>query len=191
MDQDMARLGAALKATRLARRPKLTEEQVAREVGFSRATLQNIEKGIASTKVTPTIREYARYLGWTDDSIERVLAGGEPQLVQDGDKETGGEATPPPATLRRHGESAPLPLRVVDAIESEGALVDTALIPLGEDATMVLLVKGRPGATADEVRASATPEEVLAAMEAYRRTLHPQMRELATDQEQSPAANDA
>lgn len=189
MDQDMARLGAALKATRLARRPKLTEEQVARAAGFSRATLQNIEKGTASAKVTSTIREYARYLGWTDDSIERAFAGQAPRLLPDTEVGTEGAevaSAPSPAA-----EGSPLPLRVVDAIESDGALVDTALIPLGNDATMVLLVKGRPGATADEVRASATPEEVLAAMEAYRRSLSPQVQELATDAEQSHAANDA
>ncbi|MEU2996821.1 helix-turn-helix transcriptional regulator [Streptomyces sp. NPDC006995] len=186
----MARLGAALKATRLARRPKLTEERAAREAGFSRATLQNIEKGIASARVTPTIREYARHLGWAEGAIERVLAGEEPRMAPD----TADQAETPDAkasTAPPPKEGPPLPLRVVDAIESEGALVDTALIPLGDDATMVLLVKGRPGATADEVRASATPEEVLAAMEAYRRSLSPQVQELATDTEQSPAANDA
>ncbi|MFE5958968.1 helix-turn-helix domain-containing protein [Streptomyces rubiginosohelvolus] len=189
MDQDMARLGAALKATRLARQPKLTEEQVARAAGFSRATLQNIEKGTASAKVTSTIREYARYLGWTDDSIERAFAGQAPRLLPDAEDGTegAGAVSAPPRTT----EGSPLPLRVVDAIESDGALVDTALIPLGEDATMVLLVKGRPGATADQVRASATPEEILAALEAYRRT-QPQARELSTEEQgQSHAANDA
>lgn len=183
MDQDMARLGTALKATRDARRPKCTQVEAANALGVSRATLQSIERGTASTKVTPTIRSYAHYLGWTDDSIEHVLGGGQPQIAQD----TGVTES---SSTRSSAGPARLPMRVVDAIESEGALVDTALIPLGEDATMVLVVKGRPGASADEVRASASPDEILAALEAYRRT-HPEMRELATDQEQSPLANDA
>ncbi|NEB42347.1 helix-turn-helix transcriptional regulator [Streptomyces sp. SID14515] len=184
MDQDMARLGAALKATRLARRPKPTQVEAADAIDVSRANLQAIERGTASTKVTPAIRAYARYLGWTTESVDRVLIGGEPELAQ------ATETKEPDPEQRISTEAARLPLRVVDAIESEGALVDTALIPLGDDATMVLVVKGRPGATADEIRASATTEEILAALEAYRRS-RPHLRELRTDQEQSPAANDA
>jgi len=184
MDQDMARLGAALKATRLARRPKPTQVEAADAIDVSRANLQSIERGTASSKVTPAIRAYARYLGWTHDSIDRVLAGGEPELAQ---TEEAQEADP---EQRISMDAARLPLRVVDAIESEGALVDTALIPLGDDATMVLVVKGRPGATADEIRASATTEEILAALEAYRRS-RPHVRELKTNQDQSRAANDA
>ncbi|MEV6081276.1 helix-turn-helix transcriptional regulator [Streptomyces sp. NPDC052069] len=170
MDQDSARLGAALKATRLARDPKLTQEGAAAALNVSRATVQNLERGTGSAKVSPTVRAYAQLLGWTADSVDRVLAGGEPRIAG----EPGAE---PSATF----EPSRLPLRIVDEIESGGALVDTAVIPLGEDATMVIVVKGRP---------DASPAEIQAALEAWRRA-QPQLRDLSADQDQLRAANGA
>src|SRR5688572_10212326 len=82
MTLDWQRLGQALKATRSktrdARGAKLTQEQAAVELGVSRSVIQNIERGIGFDKPTPTIREYARRLGWAEGSVDRVLAGGDP-----------------------------------------------------------------------------------------------------------------
>lgn len=171
MDLDPVRLGAALKATRLSRKPRLTQEAVASTLDVSRATVQNIERGVGATKATPTIRAYAQLLGWTPASVDRVLAGGEPSLAG---AEGGDVAAIPPEPSR-------LPLRIVDELADEGALLDTAVIPLGADASMVIVVKGRP---------DASPEEIRAALEAWRRA-QPQLRELSTGQPQSPAANEA
>ncbi|NUP23578.1 MAG: helix-turn-helix domain-containing protein [Streptomyces sp.] len=168
MDQDPARLGAALKATRLSRSPRLTQEAVAAALDVSRATVQNIERGTGPTKATPSIRAYAALLGWTPASVDKVLAGGDPTLV--GEEDAGEAAIT---------ESGRLPLRIVDELSDDGALLDTAVIPLGDDASMVIVVKGRP---------DASPEEIRAALEAWRRA-QPQLRELSTDQPQSPAAN--
>lgn len=168
MDQDPARLGAALKATRQRRKPRLTQEAVASSLDVSRATVQNIERGTGPTKATPTIRAYAALLGWTPTSVDRVLAGGEPALA--------GEDGADEANL---AEPSRLPLRIVDELSDDGALLDTAVIPLGDDASMVIVVKGRP---------DASPEEIRAALEAWRRA-QPRLRELSTDQPQSPNAN--
>ncbi|MFE9398593.1 helix-turn-helix transcriptional regulator [Streptomyces flavidovirens] len=143
MDHDLAQLGAALKATRVARRPKLTQEEVASNLGVSRATVQNIERGVGFSKVTPTIRAYAHLLDWTADSIDRVLAGGEPGLVHDASASPRATSVPPAKPSR-------LPLRVVDEIESSGALVDTAVIPLGDGGNMVVIVTGKEDATPEE-----------------------------------------
>jgi DNA-binding XRE family transcriptional regulator len=170
MDQDSARLGAALKATRLGRKPRLTQEAVAASLDISRATVQNIENG-STSKVTPTtVRAYAALLGWTPTSVDRVLSGGEPTLA--GEESTGEASLAEPSRL---------PLRIVDELSDDGALLDTAVIPLGDDASMVIVVKGRPDATPDEIRT---------ALEAWRRA-QPQLREISTGQPQSPTANGA
>ncbi len=174
MDQELARLGAALKATRVARRPKLTQEEVASNLGVSRATVQNIERGAGFSKVTPTIRAYAHLLGWTADSIDRVLAGGEPGLVHDASASL--RATDPPPKPSR------LPLRVVDEIESSGALVDTAVIPLGDGGNMVVIVTGKE---------DATPEERQRNLAAWRQAQQ-QLQELShPGRDVSPEANDS
>lgn len=170
MDQDLAPLGAALKATRAARKPKLTQEEAAERLGVSRATVQNIERGTGFNKVTPTMRAYAQLLGWSPVAVDNVLAGGDPDFSGGGD--TVQPVVPAPSRL---------PLRIVDEIESDGALVDTAVIPLSPDANMVIVVKGRP---------DASPAEIRAALEAWRRA-QPQLHDLAPHQEQPHISNEA
>lgn len=140
MDQDLARLGAALKATRLSRKPKLTQDSVAAALGISRGTVQNIERGTGFVKVTPTIRAFAQLVGWKPGSIERVLAGGEPVPGEHGDE----VEQPSPA------ESSRLPLRIQDEIEGDRPLVDTRVIPLGDGTNMVVIVTGKENPTREE-----------------------------------------
>lgn len=151
MDRDWARLGSALRAARddLG----LEQQDVAARIGVKRGALRNIEVGEIS-RVTPTVREYARIVGWTDASIEAVLTGGEP---------TQEDRVPPdePATAVVDTPEE-LPLRIKAALADAGPILDTAVIALpgedGEDSggQMVIVVKGRSG--------SATPEQIQKAL---------------------------
>ncbi|WP_371624095.1 helix-turn-helix domain-containing protein [Streptomyces sp. NBC_01116] len=150
MDRDWARLGSALRAARddLG----LGQLHVAERIGVKRGALRNVERGEIS-RVTPTVREYARIVGWTDASIDAVLSGGEPTR----------EAVPPdePATVTVEAPEE-LPLRIQAALAGGGPVLDTAVINLpgedGEDseAQMVIVVKGRAG--------DATPEQIRKAL---------------------------
>lgn len=178
MERDWDRLGEALQAER--KTAGLNQEDLARELGVGRSTVQKIERGHKFGKPTMAARAYARWARWTDGSVERVLAGGDPNHVHEAS--AGARGTPPPVTEGLSESAAGrLPVRVVDEIENDGALVDTAVIPLSHGGTMVVIMKGTPG---------ATPEEIKAALEAWRRA-QPQLQELATTQPSTPAANGA
>ncbi|MFD6421075.1 helix-turn-helix domain-containing protein [Streptomyces sp. NPDC060198] len=150
MERDWARLGAALKAGR--EDLGLEQQQVAERIGVKRGALRNIEVGDVS-RVTPTVRAYARTVGWTDDSVESVLAGGDPTIPD----------TPAPHSVATLADVTPdeLPLRIKAALAA-GPLLDAVVIDLpaaeGEDpeAQMVVIVKGR--------RQEATPEQIKRAL---------------------------
>lgn len=141
MDHDWTRLGKALRAARNALPDELTQEQLAEALGVGRSVIQLIEGGNEYKKPTSTIRQYAQYVGWADGSIERVLAGGEPVM------RGAVEEKPAPAPV----VDPALPRRIVHELK-EGDLLDTAVIPLGDGANMVVVVKGRPGASEEEIR---------------------------------------
>ena len=152
MERDWTRLGAALKAAREAR--NLPQGTVAEMIGVKRGTMRNIENGEIA-RVTPTVRAYARAVGWTDDSVEAVLAGGEPVKAPIG-------AETPEARDRAAAENVALPaaeelpLRIQAALR-EGPLIDTAVINLpsdddGPEGQMVVIVKGRTGATPEQLK---------------------------------------
>ncbi|MFD5900961.1 helix-turn-helix domain-containing protein [Streptomyces microflavus] len=148
MDRDWARLGSALRAAR--EDLGLGQKEVADRVGVSRNALRNVEIGDIS-RVTPTVREYARIVGWTEASIDAVLNGGEPT------RET---AVPPDQDMTVLVDTPEeLPLRIKAALASEGPVLDTAVITLtGVDgldsgAHMVIVVKGRTdGLTPEQIR---------------------------------------
>ncbi|WP_435246404.1 helix-turn-helix domain-containing protein [Streptomyces sp. NRRL F-5630] len=176
MDQDWARLGRAFAEDRTARR--LTQDDVVRALGVSRATVQNMERGTgasgkAFTRVTPTMRQYAQLLSWAEGSIQQVLDGGEPNHVQDASVKltaAGGEPTVPAPT-------AGLPLRVAQELESDGPLLDTVTIPLPGGGTVVVVAKGKP---------QGTPAEIEASLRAWLRT-QPQLQVLDEPEEEPPA----
>ncbi|MFC5883330.1 helix-turn-helix domain-containing protein, partial [Streptomyces virginiae] len=120
MDRDWARLGKALQAARKA--SGVTQEQLADELGVGRSVVQLIERGKQFSKPSQTQRAFARRVGWADGSIEAVLAGGEPTVEP--------AATPPPVPDDALTESR-LPLRIVDELADDGALLDTTVVPLG------------------------------------------------------------
>ncbi|MCZ1006390.1 helix-turn-helix transcriptional regulator [Streptomyces lydicus] len=150
MERDWKRLGAALKAAREGR--GLNQAAVAEDIGVKRGTMRNIENGDIA-RVTPTVRAYARAVGWDERSVDEVLAGGAPI-----------EVSSPPGSDARDAAAAEsiamaapeeLPLRIQAALR-EGPLLDTAVINLpgdeGDDGQMVVIVKGRTGATPEQLK---------------------------------------
>lgn len=152
MDRDWKRLGAHLQAARKAK--GITQAELADEFDSSRSLITQIEGGREFAKPTLAIRAFARRVGWTDESVDTVLAGGEPVLIHT-------DSTAPMPTVEAEGTVAsaeltggahPLPLRIVSEIQDDGPLLDATVIPLGEDARMVVVVKGKPNASPDEIR---------------------------------------
>ncbi|MGW3072313.1 helix-turn-helix transcriptional regulator [Kitasatospora sp. NPDC001132] len=78
MDRDWARLSSAIAAARDDL--ELTQPQLAQELGVGRSAVQKMESGHHYSKVTPLHRAAARRFGWTEDSVEAVLAGGTPTV---------------------------------------------------------------------------------------------------------------
>jgi hypothetical protein len=146
-------------------------------IGISRSALQNIESG-KFKKITPTIRAYTDLVGWTEASAEDVLAGGEPtqrESQEDAPSERGATSV--------GVESAPgVPLRIAQALE-EGPVLDAAVIPLSDagDGQMVIVVKGRAGASPDEIKKALLLWE--------QREM--QLRGLRGDEDDLPAAEEA
>lgn len=172
MDLDWDRLGKALQAARQAVKPTLKQEDLAAELGVGRSAIQNIERGMAFKKPTPTIRTFARRVGWSDDSVDRVLAGGNPELVG-----------APPQSASQPPAGPALPQRIQHELDREGDLLDTVVIPLGDGASAAVVVKNPAG---------ATPEQRQRNLDAWLR-MQAQLRELDYSGENgtrtSPAAN--
>ena len=138
-----ARLGAALVAAR--EELGLQQQEVAQRIGVKRGALANIEHGRIA-KVTTTLRAYARLVGWTDDSLEVVLAGGEPIARQDAHQ----ESTPFGASPE---EPSDLSLAVQAALE-EGPLVDSQVVTVptsGGHLTATIVVRGESDASPEEL----------------------------------------
>ncbi|MFE6785125.1 helix-turn-helix domain-containing protein [Streptomyces sp. NPDC057680] len=153
MDLDWTRLGKALRDARRAAAVSLTQEEMAEEIGVGRSVIQLIEAGNKYKKPTASMRTYAARVGWADGSIEAVLAGGEPTLKA---APARAPESGPPARAPESGPPADagLPLRIVHELKGKGDLLDTAVIPLGDDANMVVVVKGKPGASIEEIERS-------------------------------------
>ncbi|MFP3990693.1 helix-turn-helix transcriptional regulator [Streptomyces sp. E11-3] len=142
MTWDWKRLGRELRAARKAKGLKQTDlVQVTR---VSLATVQNIEAGKEYTRITPTIRAVARAVGWTDSSPEAVLNGEQPTLV---DADERGQSPPPQSDL-------PLPPFIQEELREGQVLASGVydLSPEDSDAQMIIVVKGKKGASVDEIR---------------------------------------
>lgn len=141
------RLGAAIREARKAMR--LRQADIGDAVGVGATTIANIEQA-RTRAITPTLRSVARVLGWAPDVIERVLAGGDAPEPQRGAATVHGEAQVLEA------QSFPpegMPLRIARAL-AEGSTLDTTIVPLGPGADMVVVVKGKPTASPEELRAA-------------------------------------
>ncbi|MFJ5785403.1 helix-turn-helix domain-containing protein [Streptomyces hydrogenans] len=136
MGRDWQRLADTVEAAREAK--NLTQVALAQKAGVSESTIQNIESGVERKRVPPSLHKVERALGWKHGSGERVLEGGVPDL----EEETGA----PPSDL---------PLRIVHELQ-DGPLLDATVLdlsPLGSDARMIVVVKGAPDATPEQIRA--------------------------------------
>lgn len=170
MQRDWARLGAVLKAARQERGTNQVE--MGERIGLSRSAVQNIERG-SIKKVSPALRAFAREVGWTDDSIEEVLAGNPPTMAEHAE----------PAQADETGAATSgLPLRIARELEG-GQLLDSTVIPLSDDGggRMVIVVRGQP---------DASPEEIKRALLEWERRER-QLRARQTDENQGPPANEA
>lgn len=173
MDRNWARLGTALKAARVAQ--GLEQQQAAEAIGVKRGALHNIERG-GIAKLTPTIRTYARLVGWTDDSPERVLAGEEPVLREPE------PSNAIPADQLPESISAPdLSLRIRQALQ-EGPLLDSQVFTVptpGGDVLATIVVRGKP---------TSSPEDLQKALLAWRER-EPELQRLK-DSDDAPDSTD-
>lgn len=144
MEPDWAHLGSELAAAR--KKAGLTQMDVADRIHVSRTPVQAVERGGPFEKVTNTIRLYAQLVGWIPGSIEAVLEGGQPVTEADAQKYMAPESV--------QSAVQDLPLRIAEEI-SEGRLLDTAvmdLAPYGSNARMIVVVRGAPDASPEEMR---------------------------------------
>jgi transcriptional regulator with XRE-family HTH domain len=145
MYRNWARLGDELKAARFER--GMTQQEVAGRIGVKRGALRNIEKGEIA-KVTPTVLAYARLVGWSEDSIERVLDDGDPVLRED--------CGPSQAVVPEPGaEASDLSIRVQQALK-EGPLIDSRVTEVTTPSGRVratIVVRGEEGTPADQLLA--------------------------------------
>lgn len=143
MGRDWKRLAAAIKDARQALR--LTQVDLASAAGVSESTVQNLEAGESRTRTPTSLPKIERALRWEEGSAHTVLEGGEPTSVTP--DETEGAGAPGSAVTE-------LPLRIVQEL-ADGPLLDTTVLdltPLGSDARMIVVVKGRPDASPEQIR---------------------------------------
>jgi transcriptional regulator with XRE-family HTH domain len=136
MDAQWARLGAAFAASRGAQ--NLTQDDVVTRADISLSTVQAIERGGPFKGITASMRLYAVLLGWAPGSIDAVLQGGEPTELP---------AAPGAAPALRG-----VPYRIAQAL-ADGTALDTRLKRIGPGGEVVIILKGREGATEEEMRA--------------------------------------
>jgi transcriptional regulator with XRE-family HTH domain len=139
------RLAVAIRSAREAR--GLTQVALADLADISEGSVQNLESGDSRTRIPPSLAKVEPHLGWASGSGRAVLNGGEPTQVPV--SEASADLAAAEEKLRRK-----LPLRIVDELESDDPLLDSAVIQLpGVDgARMTVVVHGRPDATPEQIQ---------------------------------------
>ncbi|MGC4925627.1 helix-turn-helix domain-containing protein [Streptomyces sp. DT117] len=139
MSRDWVRLGHAIEAARDAK--GMTQVALAEAADVSESTVQNLESGKARVRQPPSVKKVEAALGWAPGSADAVLAGGEPTPT-----------TPElPLGTSAAGDQPGLPLRIIQEL-SDGPLLDTTVLPLSGDSRMVIVVKGTPDASPEQIR---------------------------------------
>lgn len=148
MERDWERLGRAFAQARTA--AGLTQVEAAKQLHVSRTPVQAIERGRqpngkSFTKVTGTMRAYARLVGWTEDSPDRIADGGEPEMAP----------TPTFPEPESEPEKPGLP-ESVDRELRDGRTLDTAVIHLNpddedDDTRIILVLKGGESLSDEEL----------------------------------------
>ncbi|MEL3949490.1 hypothetical protein [Streptomyces sp. LNU-CPARS28] len=151
MDEDSKLLGSELQASREGRRPKLLQPDVGAALNVSRTTIQNIEAG-RFKKINPTIREYAKLLGWPDGAVEYVHAGGRLADFPDVAPE------PEPREVPDLGLSPTVEYELYSGRTLESTVIN--LGPDEDDGHIIVVLQGRK---------DASPEEIQKVAERYRR----------------------
>jgi transcriptional regulator with XRE-family HTH domain len=148
------RLATAIRAAREAR--GLTQEALAALAGVAEGSVQNLESGKPRNRMPQTLSKIEPHLGWDAGSGRLILDGGDPIPASGTPAGSHGDAEA--GILRRK-----LPLRIVNELESDDPLLDSAVIQLpgANGARMTVVVHGSPG---------ATPQEIQEALLAWRRT---------------------
>ncbi|MGW6393051.1 helix-turn-helix domain-containing protein [Streptomyces sp. NPDC055103] len=144
--EDWSGLGARLRARREDLR--MSQEAVGQQIGVQRNALRRIEGGMIQ-RVSATVRAYAKLIGWTNDSVEAVLAGGAPTLLE-GFADRHGNVSPTPepdfAGEIARALMSRLPARIVQEI-IDGEVVEHDVLDLrpdGSSALMTLIVERSP-----------------------------------------------
>ncbi|MEU2603206.1 helix-turn-helix domain-containing protein [Streptomyces albus] len=172
MGRDWKRLADAIRAAR--KQKGWTQVQLADAADVSEATVQNLESGTTRRNVPTSLPKVERALGWSAGSGEAVLLGGEPSPLKH-DADTSSRDVPDG-----------LPLRIVQEL-ADGPLLDTKVLdltPLGSDARMIVVVKGNPTASAEQLR-----NDLLAWAKAQRHLQN--LEDDKPDDGESPTANEA
>ena len=143
-ERDWERLGDAFADARKA--AGLTQVEVAERLSVTRTPIQAIERGrqangSAFTKVTSTMRAYARLVGWTESSPARILRGEEPEPATRPASTSGAESTSdlPPA---------------VDRELRSGKTLDHTVVHLGnedDDTRIIVVLKGAEDISEEEL----------------------------------------
>lgn len=147
MGRDWKRLAEAIKAAREER--NLTQLEVAETAGVSESTVQNLESGTSRTRLPPSLAKIEPAIGWAPGSGKAVMEGGEPTRIP---MTVAGAITPTPRDDQ--AAASDLPLRIVQEL-ADGSLLDTAVLdltPLGSSARMIVVVRGEPDASPDQIR---------------------------------------
>ncbi|MGW3491952.1 helix-turn-helix domain-containing protein [Streptomyces sp. NPDC001054] len=136
MTRDWTRLAKAVEARR--KTLGLSQVQLADKAGVSESTVQNLEAGHRRTRMPTSLPGVERALGWAPESAASILTGGEPTPL------------PEPAP-----EAPKLPLRIQQEL-ADGQLIDATVLDLapGSGAKMIVVVKGEPDASPEEIRTS-------------------------------------
>lgn len=151
MSRDWKRLPTAIRAAR--ERLGMTQAGLATAAGVSESTVQNLE-GRAPSRMPATMPKVERALGWAPGSARAIVEGGDPTPLEE-----------PTAELTDIA-AAGLPLRIVQEM-NDGPLLDATVLdltPHGSEARMIVVVRGTPDASPEQIRA-----DLLAWQKAQRR----------------------
>lgn len=139
------RLGHAFAEARKA--TGLTQVEAAARLSVTRTPIQAIERGHQPngkpfTKVTATMRAYARLVGWTEDSPARIVEGQEPEPATQPVSERGSDLT------------SDLP-QAVDRELRTGKTLDHAVVNLSsdedDDTRIIVVLQGAENMTDEEI----------------------------------------
>jgi DNA-binding XRE family transcriptional regulator len=174
MERDWVALGASLAAER--RRMHVTQADMAARIGITRGPLQAIERG-DSTRVTSSIRSYAREVGWTEASVEDILNGGQPTVANSALDSP--EPVPGNTNVGDVPYTQALPPRIAVELQ-DGTILDTDVIDLSAPGSSGRLVLVAMSGTSD-----ATPEQQRAEVLAWAR-LQRKIRKIVDEELSDP-----